>query len=212
MVATARILVWILALAPLGVLGAEAATGRLGANPIEETIHRTGLWGLILLLVSLAVTPLRRLTGWHRVVRLRRLLGLFAFFWICLHLLSYVVLDQWFAWDFIAEDIAKRPFILAGFAAWCLLLVLALTSTRGSIRRLGRRWTTIHSLVFPAAGLGVIHFLWKVKADTRVPLVFAAILLVLLTFRLPGLRGLRLRRREKRDVVRRGSPVPEGEG
>jgi sulfoxide reductase heme-binding subunit YedZ len=180
-----KVAVWTGCLLPAAWLAADAATGRLGANPIEEVLHRTGWWALTLLLLSLSITPLRRLTGWNRLIRYRRLLGLFAFAWASAHFLGYVILDQWFAWPYIAEDIAERPFILVGFAAWLLLLPLAVTSTTGWIRRLGKRWQILHRVVYVAAGLGALHFLWKVKADTREPLIFIGILAVLLLLRLP---------------------------
>ena len=180
-----KAVVWAVCLLPAAWLAADAAMGRLGANPIEAVLHRTGWWALTLLLVSLSISPLRRLTGWGRLIRYRRLLGLFAFAWATAHFLSYVVLDQWFAWPFIAEDIAERPFILVGFAAWLLLVPLAVTSTTGWIRRLGRRWRMLHRVVYVAAGLGALHFFWKVKADTREPLIFIGILAVLLLLRLP---------------------------
>ncbi|MCL7961457.1 MAG: sulfoxide reductase heme-binding subunit YedZ [marine benthic group bacterium] len=183
-----KVLVWIVCLLPALWLGYEALTGQLGANPIEEVLHRTGWWALALLMVSLAVTPIRRLTGWNRLIRYRRLLGLFAFAWATTHFLGYLVLDQWFAWPFIVEDITERPFILVGFAAWLLLLPLAVTSTRGWIRRLGKRWGVLHRLVYLAAALGSLHFFWKVKADTREPLVFIAVLAVLLLIRVPRVR------------------------
>jgi sulfoxide reductase heme-binding subunit YedZ len=169
----------------------------LGANPIEAVLDRTGWWALALLLTSLAVTPIRRITGWNRVIRYRRLLGLFAFAWATTHFLGYVVLDQWFAWSFIIEDITERPFILVGFSAWILLLPLAVTSTQGWIRRLGRRWVSLHRLVYMAAALGSLHFFWKVKADTREPLVFIGVLLALLLLRAPMVA-------EKAREVRRG--------
>jgi methionine sulfoxide reductase heme-binding subunit len=187
-IVAAKAVVWILCLTPAARLAADAAGGRLGPNPVEEVLLRTGWWTLVLLLASLAVTPLRRLTGRVRLIRFRRLLGLFAFGYATMHFLGYVALDQWFAWEFIVEDIAKRPFILVGFTAWCLLLPLAVTSTRGWIRRLGRGWGLLHRLVYVAACLGALHFYWKVKADTREPLVFAAILGVLLLARLPVVR------------------------
>ena len=183
-----KVLVWVVCLLPALWLGYEALAGQLGANPIEEVLHRTGWWALALLMVSLAVTPIRRITGWNRVIRYRRLLGLFAFAWATAHFLGYVVLDQWFAWSFIVEDIAERPFILVGFAAWLLLLPLAVTSTRGWIRRLGKRWGVLHRLVYLAAALGSLHFFWKVKADTREPLAFIAVLVALLLLRAPGIR------------------------
>ncbi|MEN8143390.1 MAG: protein-methionine-sulfoxide reductase heme-binding subunit MsrQ [Gemmatimonadota bacterium] len=187
----AKVLVWIGALSPAAWLGYRAWSGDLGANPVEEVQLSTGWWGLTLLVCTLAVTPVRRLTGWNRIIRLRRLLGLFAFFYVSLHFLNYLVLDQFFAWEYIAEDILERPFITIGFAAWLVLLSLAITSTTGWIRRLGRRWQALHSLVYIAAVLGALHFTWKVKADTREPLVFAAVLAFLLASRLPDLRRRR---------------------
>jgi sulfoxide reductase heme-binding subunit YedZ len=163
--------------------------GGLGAEPVEEITHRTGWWALTLLLVTLAVTPLRRLTGWNRVIQLRRMLGLFAFLYATLHVLTYFGLDQLFDLRYIAEDIVERPYITAGFAAWLLLLPLAVTSTRGWIRRLGKRWQRLHRLVYPAAGLAVLHFLWLVKADTREPVVFGILLILLLLLRLPRRTG-----------------------
>lgn len=191
----AKAAVWVTTLFPAAWLGLGLLRDKLGANPIEELMHRTGWWGLTLLTATLAISPLRRLTGWHQAVRFRRLLGLFAFFYVCLHLGTYVVLDQWFAFDMILEDIAERPFITVGFATWLILLALALTSTRGAIRRLRRNWQRLHRLVYLAAGLGTLHFFWKVKADTREPLVFMAIIGVLLVLRLPGPRRDRSRTR-----------------
>ncbi|MFW6089436.1 MAG: sulfite oxidase heme-binding subunit YedZ [Gemmatimonadota bacterium] len=151
---------------------------------------RLGWWGLVFLVASLAVTPLRRLTGWNRIIRLRRFLGLWAFAYLTSHFLTYLVLDQFFAWEFIIEDIVERPFILSGFAAWLLLIPLAATLTKGWIRRLGKRWTRLHKLVYVSAVLGLLHFYWKVKADTREPLVFALIVLALFILRVPMVRRL----------------------
>lgn len=161
---------------------------RLSANPIEEIMHRLGWWGLVFLVASLAVTPLRRLTGWNRIIRYRRFLGLWAFGYLTAHFLTYLVLDQFFAWPYIVEDIVERPFILSGFAAWLLLIPLAATSTKGWIRRLGKRWSRLHKLVYVSAVLGLLHFYWKVKADTREPLVFALIVLTLFILRVPVVR------------------------
>ena len=190
----AKGLVWIGGLSPAAWLAYRAWTGDLGANPIEEIQLATGWWGLTFLLCALAVTPIRRFTRWKRVIRLRRLVGLFAFFYVTLHFLNYLVLDQFFAWEYIAEDILERPFITIGFAAWLILLSLASTSTTGWIRRLGGRWRKLHSLIYIAAVLGALHFTWKVKADTREPLVFAGVLAILLATRIPDL----LRRRRSR--------------
>jgi sulfoxide reductase heme-binding subunit YedZ len=179
--------VFLLCLAPLGWLLAQALLGGLGANPIEAIIRFLGDWALRLLLLTLAATPLRLLTGWTWPVRLRRLLGLFSFGYAVLHLLVYTALDQFFAWAAIWEDIVERPFITTGMLAWLLLLPLALSSNHASMRRLGRRWKQLHRLIYPAAVLAVIHFTLMVKADLREPLLYGAIL--------TGLLGLRLIRR-----------------
>ncbi len=179
---------FVLCAVPAGWLAYAAATGGLGPNPVETITHFTGEWTLRLLLATLAVTPLRKLTGNGSVMRVRRMLGLYAFFYLCLHVLTYVVLDAFFSLAYIWEDIAKRLYITAGFTGFCLLLPLALTSTNAMIRRLGgRRWQRLHRLVYPAAIAGVLHFLWLVKADYREPLIYAAVLAVLLALRAPPL-------------------------
>ena len=175
--------IWLLGLAPLAWGFYGLAFDGLGANPIEALLHVMGRWGLVFLLLSLAVTPLRKATGWNPIIRTRRLLGLFAFFYATLHFLVYLVLDQGLAWTFILEDIASRPFITVGFASFILLVPLAATSTRGWIRRLGRNWRRLHRLVYPAGILAVIHFYWKVKADTFWPLVAGGVLATLLLAR-----------------------------
>ncbi len=179
--------VWIAlaCLLPLARLIALGASGGLGANPIEFITRSTGTWTLIGLLVTLSVTPLRRLTGRADLVRYRRMLGLFAFFYACLHFTTYVWLDQFFDPAAIARDIVKRPFITVGFSAFMLLIPLAATSTHAMMRRLGRRWQQLHRLVYPIALLGVVHFLWLVKKDLTEPLVYGAILALLLALRLP---------------------------
>ncbi len=179
---------WLLGLAPLVWTTVHFATDNLGANPVETVLHWSGRSALVLLLVGLSITPLRRLTGWNRIIRVRRLVGLFAFSYAFLHLLLYLVVDQGLAWSFILEDVAKRPFITAGVTAFLLLVPLAITSTKGWIRRLGKRWQKVHRLVYPAAALGTLHFYWKVKADTFWPLVAAVVLAVLLLARLPWSR------------------------
>jgi sulfoxide reductase heme-binding subunit YedZ len=162
-----------------------ASTDRLGANPIEAVERFTGWWTLTLLMVTLAVTPVRLLTGWTAITRLRRRLGLFAFFWACLHLAAYAGLDQFFALGDIVEDVEKRPYITVGFTTFLLLLPLAITSTDRMIRRLGgSRWRTLHRLAYVAAAGGVLHFLWLVKADISRPLLFASLLIILLAVRL----------------------------
>ena len=182
-----KIPVFLACLLPLAKLGLELFEIRnftLGANPVEELLHRLGSWGLNFLLITLAVTPLRRLTGLNWLLRFRRMLGLFAFFYVLLHFLVYVWLDQGFDLHFIFEDIAERPYITLGFTAFTLLIPLALTSTTGMMRRLGPRWKKLHRLVYPVAVLGVWHYFWLVKADLRQPLIYAAVLGLLLGFRL----------------------------
>lgn len=184
------------ALLPALYLWGSALTGNLGANPIEALIRGHGDWALRFLLLTLAITPVRRMTRWSGLMRFRRMLGLFAFFYAAMHLLSYLFLDQFFAWPEIAADILKRPFITIGLAGFLLLVPLAVTSTRKMQRRLGgQRWRTLHRLVYPAAGLAVLHFYLMVKADTREPLIYALLLLVLLSLRLPPLAGTVARKR-----------------
>lgn len=172
-----------LALLPLVRLVVLGLTSDLGANPIEAITHQTGLWALILLLVTLAITPLRRITGVQWVIQYRRMLGLFAFFYAVLHMLTYVWLDQFFNWHAMLKDIAKRPFITMGSAAFLTLVPLALTSTQGAIRRLGRRWRPLHRLIYFSASAAVIHFVWLVKKDIREPLIYATVLALLLGYR-----------------------------
>jgi len=155
----------------------------LTANPIEYITRHTGFWALILLVVTLAVTPVRRLTGWNAVIKLRRMLGLFAFFYATLHLLVWVVLDKFFDFAWMLEDIAERRFITIGMLTWVMLLPLAVTSTKAMIRRLGRRWQTLHRLSYVAAVTAVVHFWWLVKADIFEPQMVALALSVLLGFR-----------------------------
>lgn len=183
--------VWVLGLGPLLWMAGRFGTDSLGANPIEEVLHWAGRWTLVFLLLGLSVTPLRRLTGWHQIIKIRRLVGLFAFFYAFLHLSIYMGLDQGFAWSFIVEDVLDRPFITSGMAAFLLLVPLAVTSTKGWIRRLGKGWTKLHRLVYPAAALGALHFFWKVKADTFWPVVVVVILLVLFLARVPWKRAVR---------------------
>jgi sulfoxide reductase heme-binding subunit YedZ len=196
-----KVLLFLLCLVPLGKLALEAfavAGQTLGANPIEELMHRLGKWGLNFLLITLSVTPLRRLTGWNWLIRFRRMLGLFAFFYVLMHFSVYAGLDQRFALGPILEDIAERPFITIGMAALLLLLPLAVTSTNAMMRRLGRRWQKLHRLVYPIAILAAWHFYWQVKLDTLEPTIYAAILAGLLGFRLLEWR----RRRGPRGTAR----------
>lgn len=175
---------------PLGVLITRFFTDDLGANPIEEITHVTGDWTLRLLLLSLAVTPARRLLRVPALAPLRRTLGLAAFGYASLHLLTYVALDQGFAWAFLLEDVSEHRFVTAGFAAFLCLVPLAITSTRRAQKRLGPRWQRLHRLVYPAAILAVIHYLWLVKADLLPPLAYASVLAVLLATRLRGRLGV----------------------
>lgn len=179
----AKIFIFLLALAPLGFLIYQALNQQLGANPVEKIMHRTGDWSLRFLLLTLTITPLRRFTGWSYLLRFRRMLGLFAFFYVCLHFTNYLWLDQYFDWREIQKDIVKRPYITIGFTGFLLLIPLALTSTDGMMRRLGRRWAKLHRLVYVIAVCGVFHFLWLVKADTREPLIYMVFLLCLLLVR-----------------------------
>ena len=186
----------ILCLVPMALLFWRAFTGRLSANPIDDITDVSGIWTLRFLLIGLAITPLRRLTGWNRLVQYRRMIGLIAFSYLCLHFCTYLVFDQFFDVVAIWDDVAKRRYITAGFAAFVLLIPLAVTSTTGWIRRLGgRRWARLHRLVYVAAVLGVVHFLWLIKGnDIREPLVYAAVLTVLLAARVPAWRAAAARR------------------
>ena len=159
-------------------------TGTLGANPVEEIQDRFGNWGLRFVLIALAVTPLRQISGWSWLARFRRMFGLFAFSYVLMHFLTWLFLDQGLLLTAIIEDIAKRPFITIGFAAFLILTALAITSTSGMRRRLGRRWQKLHNCVYAAAILGVWHYWWQVKLDASDPAVYAAILAVLLGYRI----------------------------
>jgi methionine sulfoxide reductase heme-binding subunit len=172
-------------LAPLSIMAVEIVQGNLGANPIAEVENVLGFSALVLLMASLACTPARRVFGWTWPARIRRMLGLYAFFYVSLHFLTYVLVDQGLDAGRIVDDIVKRPFITVGFAALVLLTPLAFTSTTGSIRRLGyRRWTLLHQLAYVAGVLAVIHFIWRMKIDISQPLVYAGILAALLLIRL----------------------------
>jgi len=180
---------FVLCLTPLAWLVFDLVSDNLGANPIEALVRGLGDWALRMLLAVLAITPLRQATGWGWIGRQRRMVGLFAFTYAVLHLFSYIGIDQFFDWRLIAAEIVKRRYILIGMTAFLMLAALAATSTNGSIRRLGgRRWKQLHRLVYLAAGLGVLHHLMMVKADTRLPLIEGAVLAFLLLWRaVPGL-------------------------
>jgi sulfoxide reductase heme-binding subunit YedZ len=184
----------VLGLTPLALLVWNVWHGHTSANPAEDILLTTGIWALRFLLATLAITPMRRLTGWNRLIQYRRMLGLMAFFYACVHLTSYLAFDRLFQFDEIAADIAKRPFITLGMLAFALMVPLAVTSTKGWIRRLGRRWQALHRLVYLSAIAAALHFIWKVKVVVGEPIYYAAVLAILLVFRLyvrlgPALRG-----------------------
>ena len=184
-IAWMKITVFLLALIPLANLGISAYLDSLGANPIEKITRTTGYWALTFLLISLTITPLRRVSGWNWLMRLRRMLGLFVFFYASLHFLTYLVLDQFFDWASIVNDIVKRPYITVGFPAFILLVPLAITSNNRMIKLLGgKRWLLLHRLVYLCAVGGVVHYWWLVKKDLTNPLTFAVLLGLLLGIRL----------------------------
>jgi sulfoxide reductase heme-binding subunit YedZ len=202
-----------------------ALTGNLSANPLEDITHQTGDWALRFLCITLAVTPLRRLTGWNGAIRFRRMLGLFAFFYGTLHVLTYAILDRFISLDFpggvmswtavrtfaasIGDDIYKRKFITVGFVAFVAMVPLALTSTAGMIRRLGgRRWQMLHRLIYVSAVAGVIHYLWLVKSDIRRPITYGLIVAILLGFRMYWARMHRKPARARAAVTDQGLGVP----
>jgi sulfoxide reductase heme-binding subunit YedZ len=177
-------MLWLACLAPLGRLGYKGLTGGLTANPIEFITLSTGTWTLSFIVATLCITPLRRLTGQAWLIRFRRLIGLFAFFYGSLHFLTYIWLDKFFDLRDMARDVIRRPFITVGFFAFLLMIPLAATSTSWAIRKLkGRNWQRLHRLIYLSAVAAVIHFWWKVKADTRRPAIYAAAVTVLLGFR-----------------------------
>ena len=177
-------LIFILLLLPACYYGWGIWQDRLGANPLEAVIRGLGDWGLRILLITLSVSPLRRLLDWPQLLRLRRMLGLYAYFYVVLHLFSYLWFDQFFDWEEIWFDILERPFITVGMLAVVLLTPLAITSTKGMIRRLGKNWKRLHTLVYPISMLAVLHFWWMVKLDVTEPAIYAGVLAVLLGERL----------------------------
>jgi methionine sulfoxide reductase heme-binding subunit len=172
------------ALLPLAALAVRGARGQLTADPIAFLLNQFGLLTLIFLIATLALTPLRKLSGWTWPIRIRRMLGLFSFFYACLHFLTYAVVDQGLDLGAIGQDIIKRNFILVGFLAWLLLIPLAWTSTNGAVRRLGAaRWQRLHRLVYLIGCLGILHFVWRVKKDYSEPIAYGAVVAALLLFR-----------------------------
>jgi sulfoxide reductase heme-binding subunit YedZ len=184
-VGPAKVAVFVAAWYPLARLVFLGFTNGLSANPTEFVTRSTGLWTLVFLCITLVVTPLRRLTGVAELLRFRRMLGLFTFFYATLHFFSYIWFDEWFDVVAIAKDIAKRPFIMVGFAGWVLLSVLALTSPRAMVRRLGRRWQTVHRAIYAIAALAILHFWWMKagKHDLQQPKLYGAIVVALLGWR-----------------------------
>jgi sulfoxide reductase heme-binding subunit YedZ len=195
----AKIAVFVAALYPLARLVLLGFTGGLGANPIEFITRSTGLWTLVFICITLAVTPLRKLTGWNALLRFRRMLGLFAFFYAALHFTTYFWFDKWFDIAAIVKDIGKRPFITVGFAAFVLLLPLAITSPKAMVRKLGRRWQTLHRAIYPIAALAILHFWWMKagKHDLILPKIYGAIVIALLGWRVLVWARDRIRQRAK---------------
>ena len=186
-------------LLPLAYVGWKFATDRLGANPIRELEIETGLWTLRFLAVTLSITPARKAFGWNSLVKYRRMLGVFTFTYACVHLSMWVGVDWFFAWPDMWGEIVKHKYILIGMTTWLVLLPLAVTSTKGWVRRLGKRWTTLHRLVYVAAITGTIHYLWAVKKDTFFPLVYLGVFGLLLGYRVVVAWG----KRRTADVERR---------
>jgi methionine sulfoxide reductase heme-binding subunit len=184
MLSRLKIVVFLTCLFPFGQLLYYGFTDDLTANPIEFITRFTGSWALIFLLASLSVTPLRKILGWNDLIKYRRMLGLFAFFYAVLHFSTYLVLDHFFDFPAIVKDIIKRPYVTAGFTGFVLMIPLAITSTAAMIRRLGKRWQQLHRLVYIAAIAAVVHFYWLVKADIRRPVQYGAVLALLLGCRL----------------------------
>jgi methionine sulfoxide reductase heme-binding subunit len=181
----ARSLLFIVCLVPAVALVWSVAANELGANPLEEIRDSTGIWTLRFLLITLAITPLRRLTKWHSVIKIRRMLGLFAFFYAMLHFVSYVWLDQFFVLSEMVRDFTKRPFIMAGYASFAILIPLAVTSTPKWIVRLGgKRWQLLHRLIYGSAAAGVLHYVWRVKLDVSRPIIYGVVLAILMILRM----------------------------
>ena len=202
-----KLALFLAALVPLARLGWKAYQGMLGANPIEVITHSTGDWTLIFLMLTLSITPLRRLTGQHSLIRFRRMLGLFAFFYASLHFTTYIWLDKFFDVHEMFKDVGKRKFITVGFTAFVLLMPLAITSTQGMIRRLGKRWTKLHRLIYVSAIAGVVHYWWLVKADVRKPQYYAIVLTLLLGYRLIATQRKKLAAPLRPAASRRPEPV-----
>lgn len=176
-------LLFLVCLIPFALLAWRTIEGDLGANPVEYITRYTGDWTLRFLMITLALTPLRMLTGIGKLLRFRRMLGLYAFFYVCLHFATYLWLDRELDLSTVIIDVIKRPYITVGFTAFLLLIPMAITSTNKMIKRLGRNWAKLHKAIYIIGALGVLHYLWLVKADVREPIIYAVILIVLLGFR-----------------------------
>lgn len=199
--AVGKATVFLLCLVPALLLLSDALQQQLGANPVEALLHTSGDWALRLLLITLAISPLRRISGWSWLLRWRRMLGLYAFCYALLHFSVYLWLDRELAWDEIGVDVLQRPYITLGFVALLILLALAATSTRGMMRRLGRHWSSLHRWVYVAGLCSVLHYLWLVKADYREPGLYAAIFLMLMLLRAGDFKK-RLQRAFASDALR----------
>jgi len=192
-----RAALFLLCVLPAALIVSDLLTGNLSSDPVKDLTHRTGIWGLTAITATLAITPLRRLTGWDRLQSYRRMLGLFGFFYVALHFLVYLVLDQFFDWHTIVKDITRRPYITVGFTGLLLMVPLAVTSTRGWVQWFGRRWVALHALVYVTALAAIVHFTWSQKADLSTPTTYGLVLAVLLAARLVP---------KRRPLVGRGQP------
>jgi len=194
-----KVLIFLAALIPLGQLVWRFHSNALGANPVEAITHSTGDWTLNFILITLSITPLRKLTKQYWLIGVRRIIGLFAFFYGCLHFTTYIWLDQSFDLHGMIKDVVKRPFITAGFTAFVLMIPLAVTSTQGAIRRLGKTWKRLHWVIYVSAIAGVVHYIWLVKADLRWPQRYAFVLSILLIYRIVA--GLQQRRKNRAAIA-----------
>jgi sulfoxide reductase heme-binding subunit YedZ len=196
-ITTFKTVLFVLLCLPAALMVVDIVSGNL-VEPVKQLTHATGDWALRLLLATLAITPLRKITGWHKLIRLRRMLGLFSFFYMTVHFSIYLGVDRFFNWPEIVGDLTERPYIIAGFTCLVLCIPLAATSTDGMMRRIGgRNWKRLHKLVYPASVAAVFHFLWLVKADLLQPAIYAAILVVLLLWRVRDSSGNRRGHRPK---------------
>jgi sulfoxide reductase heme-binding subunit YedZ len=198
---------WALGLLPLAWVSYRFfLVDGLGANPIEEVEHWSGLTSIVVLTTALSITPLRRWTGYNDLQKVRRLVGLFGFFYLCLHFSIWIGLDQFFEWQYIGEDLAERPFIIVGFSAFVFLIPMAVTSTKGWIRKLGRKWVRLHQLVYLVVPMGVIHYFWATKADDRGPTAVAVVVAILLGARV----WWAVKKRRAAEARRSRTEIPAG--